>query len=368
MTMLELDRGNAASTRLRVIDCDIHPVMKAWSEVYPFLEKRWIDHMASYGSHLRHAFSEALAYPRITPEGARVDARPKEGGPAGSNLPLMQRQHLDQNGVEYGMLIPLRSNPGSQRNLDLGVALSRAMNDWQAECWVANEPRLRGSILVAQEDCAASVEEIEARAADKRFTQLLILPKTDEPLGRRRYWPILEAAARNQLPLAIHVGGTNGHPSTAGGWPSYYLEEHHSVSETMQSTVVSLIFEGVFDRFPDLRVIIMEGGVGWVPSLTARMDRNWARHRSEVPHVKRPPSEYMKENVYLTTQPMEEPARPAQLIDLFERIGWDRLLFSTDYPHWDFDDPRLAFRAPLTDAQRHQLLFGNARKVYSRLG
>jgi len=180
--------------------------------------------------------------------------------------------------------------------------------------------------------------------------------------------PILEAAARNQLPLAIHVGGTNGHPSTAGGWPSYYLEEHHSVSETMQSTVVSLIFEGVFDRFPDLRVIIMEGGVGWVPSLTARMDRNWARHRSEVPHVKRPPSEYMKENVYLTTQPMEEPARPAQLIDLFERIGWDRLLFSTDYPHWDFDDPRLAFRAPLTDAQRHQLLFGNARKVYSRLG
>ena len=51
-----------------------------------------------------------------------------------------------------------------------------------------------------------------------------------------------------------------------------------------------------------------------------------------------------------------------------ERIGWDRVLFSTDYPHWDFDDPRSSFRAPLTDAQRQQLLFGNARKVYERLG
>src|SRR5207248_102231 len=136
--------------------------------------QRWIDHLAAYGSHLRHAFSEALAYPRMTAEGARIDARPEEGGPAGSSLPMMQRQHLDRNGVEYGMLIPLRSNPGSQRNLDLGIALSRAMNSWQVEHWVANEPRLRGSILVAQEDTVAAVEEIEARAGDKRFTQVLI--------------------------------------------------------------------------------------------------------------------------------------------------------------------------------------------------
>src|SRR5258708_7583010 len=169
MTMLELDRNAVPETRLRVIDCDIHPVMTAWSEVHPFLEQRWIDHLQAYGSHLRHAFSEALAYPRMTPEGARIDARPQEGGPAGSSLPLMQRQHLDANGIEYGMLIPLRSNPGSQRNLDLGVALSQAMNSWQVERWVESEPRLRGSILVAQEDTAASVKEIEARAADKCF-------------------------------------------------------------------------------------------------------------------------------------------------------------------------------------------------------
>ena len=94
------------------------------------------------------------------------------------------------------------------------------------------------------------------------------------------------------------------------------------------------------------------------------MDKHWARLRSEVPHLKRPPSEYVREQVWFTTQPMEEPARASQLIDLFDRIGWDRILFSTDYPHWDFDDPRYAFKAPLSEAQRDQLLYQNAQAFY----
>ena len=103
------------------------------------------------------------------------------------------------------------------------------------------------------------------------------MPRTDEPLGRRRYWPIFEAAVRNNLPIAVHVGGTNGHPSTGGGWPSYYMEEHHAVAQTMQAVLTSLVFEGVFERFPKLRVVIMEGGLGWIPSLSARMDKHWSR-------------------------------------------------------------------------------------------
>jgi predicted TIM-barrel fold metal-dependent hydrolase len=262
------------------------------------------------------------------------------------------------------MLIPLRWNPGSQRNLDFGAALTRAMNTWQVERWVKQEPRLRASVLVAQEDTVAAVAEIDARGGDPNFTQILILPRTDEPLGRRRYWPIYEAAVRNNLPITIHVGGTNGHPSTGGGWTSYYMEEHHSVAQTMQAVVTSLVFEGVFERFPKLRVVIMEGGLGWIPSLNARMDKHWSRLRSEVPHLKRPPSEYVREQVWFSTQPMEEPGNAAELVDLFDRIGWDRLLFSTDYPHWDFDDPRYAFKANLSEAQRDQLLYGNSRKFY----
>jgi predicted TIM-barrel fold metal-dependent hydrolase len=132
----------------------------------------------------------------------------------------------------------------------------------------------------------------------------------------------------------------------------------------MQAVLSSLVFEGVFERLPKLRVVVMEGGLGWIPSFKARMDKNWKRMRSEVPHVKRPPSEYVQEQVWFTTQPMEETGSSASLLDLFERIGWDRLLFATDYPHWDYDDPRTAFKANLSESQRDLLLFQNARKFY----
>jgi uncharacterized protein len=364
MSIIDVERNSDAKYNLSVIDCDIHPAMTSWKEIHPFLEKRWIEHLTTYGSHLRHTFSEALSHPRMSPDAARIDAYPEEGGPPGSSLDLMRKQHLDPNGVEIGMLIPLRWNPGSQRNLDFGVALTRAMNTWQVERWVKQEPRLRASVLVAQEDTVGAVAEIDARGGDPNFTQILILPRTDEPLGRRRYWPIFEAAVRNNLPITVHVGGTGGHPSTGGGWSSYYMEEHNMVAQAMQAALTSLVFEGVFERFPKLRVVIMEGGLGWIPSLSARMDKHWNRLRSEVPHVKRPPSEYIREHVWFTTQPMEEPGSSAALLDLFDRIGWDRLLFATDYPHWDFDDPRSAFKANLTEAQRAQLLYGNARTFY----
>ena len=132
----------------------------------------------------------------------------------------------------------------------------------------------------------------------------------------------------------------------------------------MQAVLASLVFEGVFERFPKLRIVIMEGGLGWIPSLCARMDKNWNRMRSEVPQVKRPPSEYVREHVWFTTQPMEEPGSSAALLDLFDRIGWDRLLFATDYPHWDFDDPSRVLPPGVSDTNRDAFYLGNAKALY----
>ena len=95
MSIVELERGSTAESKLRVIDCDIHPAMTSWTEVHPYLAKQWIEHLSVYGSHLRHAFSEALTHPRMSPDAARVDAYPEEGGPPGSSLDLM-RTHAGQ--------------------------------------------------------------------------------------------------------------------------------------------------------------------------------------------------------------------------------------------------------------------------------
>ena len=209
------------ATKLTVVDCDIHPTMRSPAELLPFLSERWRGHMQTYSNHLRQALSETLAYPRITPDVARRDAWPPNGAPAGADLDFMREQHLDLNGVETGILIPLRTASG-QRNIDYGSALSRAVNEWQVAHWLDKEPRLRGSILVHPEDPAAAVKEIERCASDRRFVQVLLPPRSGEPLGRRRYWPIYEAAARAKLPIGMHVGGVSGYPASAGsGAPSY---------------------------------------------------------------------------------------------------------------------------------------------------
>jgi predicted TIM-barrel fold metal-dependent hydrolase len=357
-------RETQAAQKLAVIDCDIHPAQRTPKDLHPFLPARWREHMDTFGPHLRHGLSGQLPYPRMVAGGMRVDAFPADG-PPGSDLDLVRTQHLDANGIEVGMLISLSKGGLEERNLDFAAALSGAINDWQLECWVRKEPRLRAGIVVPQEDAAFAVSEIERHANDPSFVQILISPRSSDPLGHRRYWPIYETAQAANRPLGLHVQGfSGGHASTASGWPTYYIEEHYATSNGMQTTLTSLVFEGVFERFPKLNVVMIEGGFSWAPALCWRMDKHWERFRKETPHVKRPPSEYVLEHVWFTTQPIEEPDDPQDLLDIMNWVGFDRLMFSTDYPHWDFDHPAQTFKFKLTDAQKAMIFRDNARSLY----
>ena len=357
-------REVTAAQRLMIVDCDIHPAYRSPADLHPFLPARWREHMATFGEHLRQGLSGQLAWPRMMASGMRVDAFPKDG-PPGSDLALMRRQHLDPNGVEYGMLMQLSKGGMEERNLEFAAALSKAVNDWQLETWVKPEPRLRAGIVVPQEDAAFAASEIERRADNPAFVQVIMSPRSSDPLGHRRYWPIYAAAERCNRPIALHVQGfSGGHASTGAGWPTYYMQEHYATATGMQGTVASLIFEGVFERFPKLKVVLIEGGFAWAPALCWRMDKYWERLRQETPHVKRPPSEYVREHVWFTTQPIEEPDDPQHLAEIIGWLGWDRLMFSSDYPHWDFDHPQEVFKFKLTDAQKAKVFRDNAKALY----
>jgi predicted TIM-barrel fold metal-dependent hydrolase len=346
-----------------LVDCDIHNYPASEAELRPYLAVRWQRHLERFGSRSRHGLATGYPYPKATPQAARLDAWPPDGGPPGSSLRFLREQLLDPLGVAFGVLNPL--HPGaSQVDVELGAALCRAVNDWQAAAWLEPEPRLRASIVLPYEDGALSASEIDRVAGQPAFVQALMLVRSTEPLGQRRYWPIYEACERHGLPAAVHFGGYGGHPITSSGWPSFYLEDHTAMAMAFQAQLVSLVFEGVFERFPGLRVVLVEGGVAWLPSLAWRMDRLFEDMRGEVPELRRRPSEYIHEHVWLTTQPVEEPERPEQLLEVFERIGADRLLFATDYPHWDYDDPARAFPAPLPPKLRERVYAGNARALY----
>ena len=124
-------------------------------------------------------------------------------------------------------------------------------------------------------------------------------------------------------------------------------------------------FAPLFERFPELKFAVIEGGFAWVPPLAWRLDKVWERNRSEAPQVKRPPSEYMRSNVWYATQPVEEPENPSELGAIIDWIGADRLLFATDYPHWDMDDPRYAFKTPLDKEVQRRIFSQNARELYN---
>ena len=132
----------------------------------------------------------------------------------------------------------------------------------------------------------------------------------------------------------------------------------------MQALIVSLVVEGVFEQFPSLQIVLIEGGFAWVPSLSWRLDKVFAKLRGEVPHLKRKPSEYIRDHIFWTTQPMEDPERRDHLFDVIDWIGWDKLLFATDYPHWDFDEPSRVLPPGVSDANREAFYLTNALKLY----
>src|ERR1700731_3657684 len=190
------DRPEVASSvaaKTAIADCDIHPARATKQELYPYLAKRWHEHLAVYQEHAYQGMMEGPPYPKAQPNASRRDAYPPEGGMQGSSLSFMQKQHLDPNNVVLGVLNPLNTGQGI-RNHVLSAAICSAINDWQIEKWTGQDSRLKGSIVVANEDGPTAAAEIRKRAGDKNFVQVLLLSRNVEPLAKAAYGPFYEAA------------------------------------------------------------------------------------------------------------------------------------------------------------------------------
>ena len=342
-----------AASRYELIDCDVHPIMRGgMADLRPYLSRAA---QRRLGLDERRSLSsigtrEAVSVPRnmlyVNTSGVlRDDARAPDGSAPGADPAFTAEQLLDGNGIDRAVLIGGEVlGLGAMPDPDAAAMISSAYNDWLAATWLAADNRYRGYLVVGPQDPVLAAGEIRRAAQDERFVGVF-LPLTNILMGQRHYYPIYDTAAEIGLPVAVHPNSGEGifrtSPPMAGGTPTYYVEWHSGLSQIFQANVISLICHGVFERFPGLRVIITEGGLAWVPDVMWRLDKNVKGLRDEVPWMKRLPSEYLVDHVRFTTQPMPEPRRRSHLHTLLEIARAERtLMFSSDYPHWDFDDPR----------------------------
>lgn len=344
-----------------IIDTDIHPVVSN-TRLLDFLPEPWKTRVSSGNTG-----PGTLGYwnpngvnrrDAITPDGERIEQDPAH----------LSKYHFDVYDLTYGILNPGGAIAvGLSPEPDFAAAYSSAVNDVFIQDWLPADPRFRYSLIVSPADPHLAAQEIHRYGDHPGIVQVLMCSGAQFGYGHRFYHPIYEAATVYDLPVAIHPGsegrGVSGKPS-AVGYPGNYFEWHTNLATNYIAHLTSLVTEGVFQKFPTLKFVMIEGGVAWLPPILWRFDKNWKSLRVTVPWLNRPPSEIVYEHIMVTTQPIEEAPSPQQLHQILAMFPADKMLmFSTDFPHWDGDTPDFSLRM-LPEALRRPVMWETASKLY----
>ena len=353
-----------------VIDCDIHHDWPSQDALLPYLTEGWREYVTRSTSNRQIAMSPMAMIPN--PGGIiREEAYPPNGDIPGSSYELLRDQLLDPCRISHGILsFGQGSFVGAIPSPYFAREIARAANDWSIDHWLSGkDARLYGAVLVPNQIPEDGAAEIRRIGSHPRIVQALMVSNgLGKPFGHPIFHPIYEAAVEMGLPIGIHAGGEafGGQciSPIGSGVPSLYLEHHTLVPQGIMSHLVSFITHGVFEKFPTLKLILIECGVAWIPGVLWRFDMDFKGLRREVPWLKRHPSEYFYDHVRVTTQPLELSPKRDQLVDLLRTFGGeDVLCFSSDYPHWDTDEPDYILQR-LPEEWHAKVMYENAARLY----
>ena len=280
------------------------------SALYPYLDEIWREQA------IRRGFDEMwppmliLAGP--TPLSVRADWRDAGGKPATTPERLIA-EALAPFGTGTAILNCLYGTSAAFSE-DIQAAFCKALNDWIAHEWLDRDPRLRASIVVPLTNTDMAVAEIERRAVDPRFVQVLPPVSKRSAAGPAAELADLCRRGMHRLPIGMLAAARMAILVTGVGWPGSYTEDYVNQAVGFQSALSSLLSEGVFAKFPDLTIVLMESGVSWLPAYIWRFTKFWKGLRSEIPWVSDPPGEIIRERVRLTMQLFDAPPDPGGLI------------------------------------------------------
>jgi uncharacterized protein len=353
-----------------VIDCDVHYLPRSQRDWIPYLPKEWRDYVESPGGGRTAPTGGAFVTVTEQQDGVfRLDSFPEDGSVPGSDYELMREQYFDKFDIRAALLTQA-AGPNSP-NGELVAAMCRAWNDWLADEWLdGRDDRLFGTLFVPTHDPRDGAAEVRRAAANPRFAAAHMFYAIGKPFGHSVYDPIYEAASEMGIPIYVHgstgeISGDVALPASGGSVLHYRLEMFASLHHPMSHHLTSMIVQGTFEKFPDLRVVVAEEGIAWLPWLVTSLDSNYELMKRESKWVRRRPSEYLRERLGVSTQPIEASIDDRRrLVDYLSTVEGieDMICFSSDYPHWDADEP--TFVGTILPPEWHEKVFyGNARRL-----
>jgi predicted TIM-barrel fold metal-dependent hydrolase len=357
-----------------IVDVDAHHVeFDSWAEILDHLENPVLRHNAksmtqNWPNAKKLAFSNhpvGLTFQDVfgrIPHQAELGEFVEKSGEH-RDLTLV-RQAMDSMGIKMQVVFPQPMlEMGLHPEPDIVTAMTFAYNRWFTETILPREDRVKTLLSLPFHDPDACMKMIQEFGETRGVVGFMITSQRHASVHKNMFMRIYRELEERGLPLAFHAGPTWGDTMTST--MNRFLSVHSMSFVTCNMThMTNWIVNGLPERFPKLKVIWIESGLAWVPFMMQRLDHEYLMRQSDAPLLKRLPSEYIRE-MYFTSQPLEV-TMPHMLEATFKAVNAEtQLMYSSDWPHWDFDVPaRIAGLPFLNEQAKRNILGENARKLF----
>jgi hypothetical protein len=353
-----------------IVDVDAHHYENEnFGEILPFMENEVFRQLTISGrtKNRQALLPGGIGYQDMGGRVTRYPMRGSEKVAPGGKLRDIQLGHrwMDAMSVDYSCLFPTGMlNVGMHPQKEMEVDLCWAYNRWLTEKVLPeSDNRFYSMLCLPFSDPDASLRHVETFGDRKHVGGFMVTTVRNLPVNDNAYMKVYRAMEERGLVLSFHSGPNWNEPifKSCNRFISV-----HALGFTWYNILhlTNWVVNGMGERFPKLPVVWIESGLAWLPFLMQRLDHEYMLRSSECPLLKKKPSDYMRD-MYYSSQPMEIQDKDA-LECTFRMINAEtQLLYSSDYPHWDFDLPSTIYDLPfLSEKGKHNILGGTAAKLF----
>ena len=351
-------------SEMLIVDADAHHYEnESWPDIVKYIENSVLRHRAEGGRAVlgRSNVDQNRAGRIYASTRRRFETVPDD---VPRDITLIRRE-MEAIGIDYQIVFPtpmlhLGMHPDAQMESQLSWAYSR----WMTEEILPHDPRIKTMIYLPFNDPEAALRTVEYFSDKPGVAGFMVTGPRYKPVHDNVYMPIYRALEERGLPLGFHAGYHSSERVFEG--MNRFLSVH-ALGFTLYNMVhlTNMVINGIPERFPGLKVLWIESGMAWVPFLMQRLDNEYLMRTSEAPLLRKKPSEYMRENFYYTTQPMEYDNLEALEVTMRMMNAETQLLFASDFPHWDFNLPSTVYDLPfLSEHAKRRILGQNAEDLF----